>query len=178
MNPTIRYELRPGEWRPDPPHVSYGCDRSGIVALLTDELTAAPWTDGETDDGPAVIVHGRALSSPPTAEDVAWLEEHATQAPYGRGEATIVDPAVRDAMQIEAEHVELEGPAWDRLRAEMLAGVAEKMGLEDATVDLKPPKLLVYREGGHFAMHADTEKSPGMIASLALIPRADSKAAS
>ena len=43
MNPTVRCELRPGEWRPDPPHVSYGCDRRGLVKLLEAELSAAPW---------------------------------------------------------------------------------------------------------------------------------------
>ena len=37
MKPTVRYELRPGEWRPDPPRVSYGCDRAGLLALLNDE---------------------------------------------------------------------------------------------------------------------------------------------
>ena len=43
MEPTVRYDLRPGEWRPDPPHVAYGCDRSGLVGLLEAELGAAPW---------------------------------------------------------------------------------------------------------------------------------------
>ena len=42
MDPTVRYDLRPGEWGPDPPHVAYGCDRSGLVGLLEAELGAAP----------------------------------------------------------------------------------------------------------------------------------------
>ena len=169
MYPEDRYDLRPGEWRKDPPRVGYGADRSGVVEYLTNELRAEPWTMGQTDDGPAMEVHGRKLATPPRAEDLAHLVGMATPAPYGRGEDTIVDPQVRDALQIGAEHVKLEGTAWERLESEMLAQVATKMGLEDATLHLVPLKLLIYSPGGHFAEHADTEKCPGMIASLALI---------
>ena len=30
MNPTAYYELRPGEWDPDPLHVTYGCAGPGL----------------------------------------------------------------------------------------------------------------------------------------------------
>ena len=43
------------------------------------------------------------------------------------------------------------------------------MGLRDAKLEFKLLKLLVYPPGGHFAPHADTEKTPGMVASLALV---------
>ena len=169
MNPTARYDLRPGEWRPDPPHVSYGCDRSALVELLEAELSAAPWASGESDEGPVVEVAGRTLACPPSREDVEWLVGLAEPAPYGRGEETLLDPAVRDALQVSAEQVKLEGPGWKRLRARMLRAIAREMGLRDAKLALKPLKLLVYQPGGHFCMHADTEKTPGMVASVALI---------
>ena len=44
MNPTVRYDLRPGEWRPAPLRMSYGCDRNGNVASLVAEQRARPWT--------------------------------------------------------------------------------------------------------------------------------------
>ena len=169
MVPTVRYDLRPGEWRPDPPHVAYGCDRSGLVKVLEAELAAAPWATGESEEGPVVEVAGRTLPCPPTPEDVEWLLGFAEPAPYGRGEETLLDPAVRDARQVGADKVQLEGPPWDRLRWKMLRAVAKEMGLRDATLHLKPLKLLVYPPGGHFALHADTEKTPGMVASLALV---------
>ena len=169
MDPTVRYELRPGEWRPDPPHVSYGCDRTGLVSLLEAEYTAAPWTHGESDDGPTVTVHDRTLACPPSEEDIAWLENHSSAAPYGRGEDTIIDPEVRDAMQVDATHVELAGSSWEQLRTRMLEAARTEMGLADATVSLEPLKVLLYRRGGHFSTHADTEKCPGMVASVALI---------
>ena len=169
MDPTVRYDLHPGEWRPDPPHVSYGCDRNGIVALLTEEQRAAPWTRGESEEGPAIEVRARRLACPPSAEDVEWLVSIATPAPYGRGEDTLLDAEVRDALQVPAEHVKLGGASWERLRGEMLRAIATDMGLDDATIRLEPLKLLVYRTGGHFTDHSDTEKTPGMIASAALI---------
>ena len=86
MNPHERYELRPGEWREDSPRVSYGADRSGLVKLIGAEMSASPWTEGESATGPRTEVHGRTLACPPTDEDLDWLRRHATPAPYGRGE--------------------------------------------------------------------------------------------
>ena len=169
MNPTVRYDLRPGEWCPDPQHVSYGCDRSGLVELLGAEFDAAPWASGESDDGPVVRVEGRSLACPPTGEDIEWLLSLAEPAPYGRGEETLFDPVVRDALQISKDKVELAGPTWKRLRARMLRAVAKEIGLRDAKLELKPLKLLVYERGGHFSAHSDTEKTPGMVASLVLV---------
>ena len=169
MNPTTRYELEPGEWRPDPPRVSYGCDRSRLVALLGEELRASVGAQGASAAGPTLEVRGRTLGCPVTEHDIEWLQSVATPAPYGRGEETLLDPTVRDALQIEADDIRIGTAAWDDLRSEMLRAVAADMGLQDATLRLVPLKLLIYRAGGHFAEHADTEKTPGMIASLALI---------
>ena len=114
-------------------------------------------------------MRGRTLRCPAAEDDLEWLESIAAPAPYGRGEDTLLDPAVRDALQVGANDVGLGGGAWDDLQARMLRVVASDMGLDDAALRLEPLKLLIYRAGGHFAEHADTEKTTGMIASLALI---------
>ena len=169
MDPTIRYELRPGEWRPVPPHVSYDCDRTGLAALLGAEQRSAPTALGSSTTGPALEVRGRKLACPVSEADLEWLASIAAPAPYGRGADTLVDPAVRDALQVGAEDVRLGTPAWSALQSTILSTVATDMGLEDATLRLEPLKLLIYRPGGHFTEHADTEKTPGMLASLSLI---------
>ena len=169
MNPTTRYDLRPGEWRPDPPRVSYDCDRSGLEAVLGEKLRASAWSRGESGTGPTLDVQGRTLACPVTDNDLEWLASLATPAPYGRGEETLLDTEVRDALQIGANDVRLGSPAWDDLQAEMLRAVAAEMGLADAALRLEPLKLLIYHAGGHFTEHADTEKTDGMIASLALV---------
>ena len=169
MTPEERYELEPGEWRDDPPRIGYGADRAGVVKRLEAELTAAAWTTGEADEGPAIEVLGRPVRAATTAEDLAWLRTHARPAPYGRGEETVHDSKVRDARQIGAEHVQLSGRAWDELRDELLVAVARDMGLTETRLRLEPLKLLLYERGGHFDAHADTEKCDGMIASATLV---------
>ena len=169
MNPTTRYDLHPGEWRDDPPRVCYSADRDGLVRMLIEEQRAGAWTEGASNDGPTIAVKGRTLACPPTDEDIEWLEEHASPAPFGRGEETLLDPKVRDSRQIEAEHIELEGDAWARLEGAMRSAIATDMGLADTTVHLEPLKLLLYTKGMHFDTHADTEKTPGMVASAALV---------
>ena len=169
MNPTTRYDLHPGEWRDDPPRVCYSADRDGLVRMLIEEQRASAWTEGASNDGPTITVKGRMLTWPPTSEDIAWLQKHASPAPFGRGEETLLDSKVRDSRQIEAEHIELDGDAWERLEAAMCGAIATDMGLADTTVDLEPLKLLLYTKGMHFDTHADTEKTPGMVASAALI---------
>ena len=169
VNPTTRYDLHSGEWRGDPPRVSYSADRDGLVRMLKQEQRASAWTEGASNHGPTITVKGRTLSCPPTSEDIEWLEHLASPAPFGRGEETLLDPKVRDTRQIEAEHLQLEGDGWERLEAAMRGAIATDMGLADTNVNLTLLKLLVYGEGGHFDTHADTEKTPGMVASAALV---------
>ena len=169
MKPMERYDLAPGEWRPDPPHIGYGADREGLVEAIRNALRPRAWSVGTSDAGPDITVGGLAMSCPPTPEDLTHLETLATPAPYGRGEDTILDAKVRDARQIDAEHMTLEGAAWTALKQTMLTEIATRMGLEDTKLSLVPLKLLIYERGGHFADHADTEKHRGMIASAALI---------
>jgi len=87
----------------------------------------------------------------------------ATQAPYGRGERTVVDTGVRRTWQINADQVQIRGRAWARTLDDIVARVAEGLGVaEPITADLY--KLLVYDEGGFFLTHRDTEKTSGMFA--------------
>ena len=60
-----------------PPRVSYGADRSGLVKLIGAEMSASPWTEGESATGPRIEVHGRTLACPPTDEDLDWLRRRA-----------------------------------------------------------------------------------------------------
>lgn len=59
--------------------------------------------------------------------------------------------------------------SWERLRGEMPRAITTDMGLDDTTIRLEPLKLLVSRTGGHVTDYADTENTPGTIASAALI---------
>jgi hypothetical protein len=92
----------------------------------------------------------------------------AEQAPYGRGEATLVDPAVRRTWQIDPERVQISGRHWERTLEDIVARASIGLGVTGPVVaDLY--KLLVYDPGSFFVNHRDTEKAAGMFATLIIV---------
>lgn len=102
------------------------------------------------------------------------LIKAATRAPYGRGADTIVDTKVRRTWQIEASRVSIGGKHWAKTLDGIVARAAEGLGVaEPVTAALY--KLLVYDKGSFFVSHRDTEKAPGMFATLVLALPSQSK---
>ena len=92
----------------------------------------------------------------------------AEQAPYGRGEATLVDTAVRRTWQIAPERLQIGGQHWERTLADIVARATAGLGVTGPVVaDLY--KLLVYDPGSFFMNHRDTEKAAGMFATLIIV---------
>ena len=96
------------------------------------------------------------------------LIEAAERAPYGKGPETLVDTAVRDCWQIDAQRVRLGGGAWPETFARILDTAAAGLGCPGGRLDARLYKLLVYEPGGFFLPHRDTEKADGMIATLSV----------
>jgi len=92
----------------------------------------------------------------------------AEAAPYGRGEETVVDPAVRRCWQIGPDRVRLGGRHWARTLDRIVARAADGLGVTDP-VTAEFHKLLVYGPGSFFVGHRDTEKAPGMFATLVVV---------
>src|SRR5229473_3217769 len=97
----------------------------------------------------------------------------AERAPYGRGADTLVDTDVRRAWQIGAERVRIGGKHWARTLEEMVARAAEGLGVSEP-IAAELYKLLIYDQGSFFVSHRDTEKSPGMFATLVVVLPSDS----
>ena len=91
----------------------------------------------------------------------------AERAPYGRGAATIVDTSVRNTWQIGPDRVRLDGKRWQATLDRAVALAAEGLGV-DGPVSAEFYKLLIYDKGSFFVSHRDTEKEPGMFATLVL----------
>ena len=92
----------------------------------------------------------------------------AERAPYGRGADTLVDTTVRRTWQIGADRVRIGGKHWAQTLETILRRVADGLGVSDPiAADLY--KLLVYDEGSFFVSHRDTEKLPGMFATLVVV---------
>lgn len=93
-------------------------------------------------------------------------------APFGRGEATVIDREVRRTWQVDSVKVRIGGRHWDKTLAGLVADVARELGVSEPVVaDFY--KLLVYDAGSFFVDHRDTEKVPGMFATMVLVLPSD-----
>jgi predicted 2-oxoglutarate/Fe(II)-dependent dioxygenase YbiX len=95
------------------------------------------------------------------------LAAAAEQAPYGRGPDTIVDTAVRNTLQIGPDRVDVGGRHWPKTLATILDSAAKGLGVSDP-IDAEFYKMLIYEPGSFFVSHRDTEKTPGMFATLVI----------
>ncbi len=92
---------------------------------------------------------------------------HAASAParHGRRDKTMLDKRVRDTGELHAGMLDLR---WaEGAREALQAEVASALGLKQIQARLH--NLLVYGEGQFFKPHQDTEKHPGMVATLVLV---------
>lgn len=118
---------------------------------------------------PRVDIEGAGtLSFPVPDAQIAAIVRRADRAPYGKGEATIVDTCVRKVWQISAGHVKIAGKSWNVNFEIILSKVKAGLGCDDAIVTAELYKLLVYDRGGFFLAHRDTEKTEGMFGTLVL----------
>jgi len=106
------------------------------------------------------------ISFPLHPAHAAQIISQATKAPYGRGEATLLDPTVRDVWQISTRQVRLAGKAWAQTFSSILTQVARELGCEGRNINAELYKVLLYETGGLFKPHRDTEKAPGMFGTL------------
>jgi hypothetical protein len=108
------------------------------------------------------------LAFPIIAVQAEQLVSIAEAAPYGRGEATLVDRDVRRTWQIDAAKVRIAGRHWEKTLAEFVAEASRGLGV-DEPVEAEFYKLLVYDAGSFFVAHRDTEKVPGMFGTMVLV---------
>ena len=106
-----------------------------------------------------------SIGSPTSPADAKRLIAKATQAPYGRGEETIVDKKVRRVWQIEPSKFAFRNAEWNAHITAIVDAVKKEFSI-DENVNADLYKLLIYEKGSFFAPHRDSEKTPGMFATL------------
>lgn len=148
---------------------------TSIVTELADLLSKAVrpgdfYTSGTTKLlPPSLVVEGVGqIALPLLPVQARELVATAERAPYGRGPDTIVDTSVRNSWQIGPDRVRIGGRHWPSTLARILELVAEGLGVGDPT-EAEFYKMLIYEEGSFFVSHRDTEKSPGMFATLVIV---------
>ncbi|MDE0241274.1 MAG: 2OG-Fe(II) oxygenase [bacterium] len=118
---------------------------------------------------PTLEVEGVGMLAFPVPESqLRTLIGVAERAPYGKGPQTVIDTSVRNCWQIGAEQIGLSGGAWADTFDGILGRVATGLGCPPRQIEAHLYKLLVYERGGFFTPHRDSEKAPGMIATLTL----------
>jgi hypothetical protein len=141
--------------------------RSGASPPAATDFTGDFHAEGQIAlDALAVTVQGLGLlAGQITPETGQALHAASTPAPYGRREATLLDTRIRDTGEIAAEALTLH---WaDAVLPALQAEVAQALGLQ--RLEARLHKLLVYGPGQFFKPHQDTEKHPGMVATLVLV---------
>ena len=118
---------------------------------------------------PAIDVDGVGrIAFPILPAQAERLVAIAEAAPYGRGEETVVDREVRRTWQVDSARVRIGGRHWEKTLGDLVADVALGLGVSGPlAADFY--KLLVYDAGSFFVDHRDTEKVPGMFATMALV---------
>lgn len=96
------------------------------------------------------------------------LKERCQQAPYGKGESTLVDKSVRQVWHLEPGAFALINPEWSGVLAEILQKVQEELGLEKERLESHLYDLLLYERGSFFAPHRDGERLDRMVATLVI----------
>ena len=92
--------------------------------------------------------------------NVPELIESAKPSCFGKGPETVFDPEVRNSLEIAAEELNI--------------GLLERLGnsfdlnelSHSINFDVKPYKLAIYQEGGHFGEHVDTVRGEGHVGTL------------
>jgi predicted 2-oxoglutarate/Fe(II)-dependent dioxygenase YbiX len=147
----------------------------GITADFAEVLTTVQRPGDFVTSGtiellaPSISVDGvGTVALPLLPAQASALVAVADRAPYGRGEATLLDTSVRRTWQIGPDRVHIGGRHWPRTLETIVTRVAEGLGVADP-VEAEFYKMLVYDEGSFFVGHRDTEKSPGMFATLVIV---------
>jgi hypothetical protein len=104
--------------------------------------------------------------TPPRAEE---LKGHCEQAPYGKGEQTLVDTSVRRVWRLTPDRFALTNPDWQAFLADTVGKVQTGLGLEGQNLEAHLYDLLLYEKGSFFLPHKDGEKLDRMVATLVVM---------
>ncbi|KZT35184.1 hypothetical protein SISSUDRAFT_197163 [Sistotremastrum suecicum HHB10207 ss-3] len=150
--------------------------KSALTAALAMKLTtgvqgafAFSYT---ADDAPIPGLNITGLGNVPipltkrSAKDLIGVCE---LAPFGKGERTVVDRNVRDTWELSADKISFVNPKWNTwMNSTLIPEITKRLGVSKIQ-KCELYKLLVYEKGSHFLPHQDTEKSPGMFATLVIV---------
>jgi hypothetical protein len=109
------------------------------------------------------------IGLPLTAAQAEELKKLCEQAPYGKGEETIVDTSVRRVWRLTPDRFTLTNPDWASFLQQTVRQVREELGLKRQKLESHLYDLLLYEPGSFFLPHRDGEKLDRMVATLVIV---------
>lgn len=109
------------------------------------------------------------IGLPLSATQAKELKTHCKQAPYGKGEETLVDTRVRRVWQLDPDRFSLTNPEWEQFLRDAVKTVQRELGLEKQKLESHLYNLLLYEPGSFFLPHRDGEKLDRMVATLVVV---------
>ncbi|KAM9986127.1 hypothetical protein ACTFIZ_004406 [Dictyostelium cf. discoideum] len=113
------------------------------------------------------VKKGPKLQFPVTNESIEKIIEKCEEAPFGKGEQTIVDTNVKKVWQMDPKLLKTPTVINKLVTEYILPKVCTDLGLtKKDKVKANLYKLLVYNKGSFFLSHKDTEKEDKMFGTL------------
>ena len=110
--------------------IEYNRELKALEAILLDVKRPGDFFIAGTMEIPMPRVEAKSvgtLSFPIPGPQIEALVQHATRAPYGRGEETIVDTSVGNVWQIPPSGVKISGKSWaasfENILSKVIAGL-------------------------------------------------------
>jgi hypothetical protein len=107
---------------------------------------------------PGLYIKGSGTIGLPLSDhDAQAIISASHEAPFGKGEETIVDTGVRKTWEVSPGEFELKNPAWQPFIESIVAKVSAGLGVDAAGkgVAAQLYKLLLYEEGAMFKPHQE-----------------------
>lgn len=78
---------------------------------------------------PGLEVAGSLIPLPLMERDASTIKSECEQAPFGRGDDTVVDQSVRKTWQLDASLFRCSNPAWAAFLDTVLCDIVQKLGM-------------------------------------------------
>ena len=106
------------------------------------------------------------LNLPLSESQASKLIKDCSQATYGLNNSEFIDTNIRDSYQHSISKIEFKNPEWQNQINLLAKRVAKEMGYVNLKVNTKLYKTLLYKTGGHFTRHRDSQKEENQFGTL------------
>ncbi|KAH0157794.1 hypothetical protein KCU67_g7769, partial [Aureobasidium melanogenum] len=107
------------------------------------------------------------IGIPLVLQDAQKLIKVARQAPFGKGEQTIVDTSFRNTWELNPSQFSLSNE-WQPYVDTLMRSACDGLGVKTNDIKAELYKMLLYEKGAMFKPHADSEKTKGMFGTLVI----------